>query len=182
MSRIIKNKIKIPSEIICTMSNDSLLIDCKSKSLSKLIDIDNGIDVKIENSEILFEVKSKMDRIANTLVGTTYRNVKSAISAISNGFSIELKYFGVGFKAELIDNGLFLYVGLSHPVYVLIPVDVKVELPSQGLIKLTGFDNEKVSDFAAYLKSIKKVEPYKGKGIYLSTDFVRRKEAKTGKK
>ncbi len=86
---------------------------------------------------------------------------------------------GVGYTAEIKGNFLLVNAGYSHAVYVEIPTGIKIETPNQTTIVVSGIDKQNVGDMSAKIRSIRKPEPYKGKGIKYSTETIRRKAGKT---
>ncbi len=103
------------------------------------------------------------------------------VTGLSDGFKRNLEIQGVGYKAALEGNRLVLNVGFSHPVYFEISKTLKVEVPKPTEIIISGADKQEVGQFAAVVRATRKPEPYKGKGIRYSGEFVRRKAGKTAK-
>jgi len=100
---------------------------------------------------------------------------------VSEGFKKELEMRGVGYRAQLQGNKLVLAVGKSHPDEVEAPAGITFELPNPTTIVISGISKEKVGQTAAYVRSLRSPEPYKGKGIRYVGEYVRLKEGKTGK-
>ena len=101
------------------------------------------------------------------------------IIGVHTGFEKTLKIVGIGYKATLAGKKLTLNVGYSHPVEFEVPEDVETVCPDATTIKVSGIDKQRVGQFAANIRATKKPEPYGGKGIRYSDEFVRRKEGKT---
>ena len=101
------------------------------------------------------------------------------IKGVTEGYSKELQMNGVGYTAEIKGNFLLVNAGYSHAVYVEIPAGIKIETPNQTTIVVSGIDKQNVGDISAKIRSIRKPEPYKGKGIKYSTETIRRKAGKT---
>ena len=109
----------------------------------------------------------------------TYRSkINNAVLGVSSGHEKILELNGVGFRANLKGENLNLQLGFSHDINFKIPKDVKITVEKQTVIKINGVDKEPVSKIAADLKSLKPVEPYKGKGIKERNQYVLRKEGK----
>ena len=109
----------------------------------------------------------------------TYRSlINNALTGVSIGHEKILEITGVGFRANLKGEILNLQIGFSHDVNIKIPKEVKIIVEKQTIIKITGSDKELVSKIASEIKSLKPVEPYKGKGIKERNQFVLRKEGK----
>ena len=116
------------------------------------------------------------------LHGMTRALINNMVVGVSSGFERVLEVNGVGYRAELADKTLMLYVGYSHPVKVEPPTGIAFEVePRARLIKVRGFDRELVGQVAANLRSVRPPEPYKGKGIKYIEEKIRRKAGKTGK-
>lgn len=177
MSRLLKGKVKIPDDVKILSSDSIVSISGKLGTVS--VPSLNDFDVVV--SEGFASVNVGLDG-SKTIAATTKRIIDSALQSVSSGFLIELRYAGVGFRAEKKGDGLLLSIGKSHSVYVLIPNGIDVSFPSQGVIAISGFSKQAVGQFASSVKRVKKVEPYKGKGIWKTGDFIIRKDAKAGKK
>ena len=116
-----------------------------------------------------------------TIHGTTRALLNNMVIGVSEGFKKELEMRGVGYRAQLQGNKLVLAVGKSHPDEVEAPEGITFELPNPTTIVISGISKEKVGQTAAYVRSLRSPEPYKGKGIRYVGEYVRLKEGKTGK-
>lgn len=116
------------------------------------------------------------------LHGTTRAVLNGMVVGVSEGFKKQLEIQGVGYRAALQGNKLVVSAGYSHPVELDIPEGIKVELPKNTTVIISGIDKQAVGHFAAVIREIRKPEPYLGKGIRYSDEIVRRKEGKTAKK
>ena len=116
-----------------------------------------------------------------TIHGTTRALLNNMVIGVSEGFKKELEMRGVGYRAQLQGNKLVLAVGKSHPDEVEAPEGISFELPNPTTIVISGISKEKVGQTAAYVRSLRSPEPYKGKGIRYVGEYVRLKEGKTGK-
>lgn len=134
------------------------------------------VSVKIDSNEITL-APNKETILAKALWGTYASHVKNMVTGVSVGFTKKLIIEGVGYKVALNGEALDLDIGFSHKVSVKIPAGVTVVV-EKNLITITGFDKEKVGEFAAKIRSYKKTEPYKGKGIRYDDEVVRRKQGK----
>ena len=110
--------------------------------------------------------------------GTVRSQINNTIIGVTNGFEKELQLNGVGYKAALKGKILELLLGFSHPINFPIPEDIKIELPKPTQIKISGISKQKVGQIAANIRSYRKPEPYKGKGVKYSNEIIRRKEGK----
>jgi large subunit ribosomal protein L6 len=104
------------------------------------------------------------------------------INGVTNGFSKKLEFVGIGYRAELKSNKLFLNLGFSHPLIFVPPEGIKIELPTDTSIVVTGIDKQLVGQVAAKIRSFKLPEPYKGKGIKYEGEYIRRKAGKAAAK
>jgi large subunit ribosomal protein L6 len=157
--------------------------------------IDNGIIVAKGNlGELSFALKNdaKVELSDNSVVvqkggdsryfaqmwGTVRSRINNIIEGVSVGYVKELVLNGVGYKAAQKGKILELLLGYSHPINFEIPEDLKVEVPKPTEIKISGIDKQKVGQIAANIRSYRKPEPYKGKGIKYKDEIIRRKEGK----
>lgn len=113
--------------------------------------------------------------------GTMRANLNNMILGVTEGFKKTLDLIGVGYRAQLKGKTLVLNVGYSHPVEMEAPEGVTVEVPSNTNIIISGISKQQVGQFAAEIRDVRPPEPYKGKGIRYTDEYVRRKEGKTGK-
>jgi len=135
--------------------------------------------VKIEDGKIW--VNRPSDSIQHkSLHGLTRSLIKNMVEGVSQGFSKKLQVIGVGYKAEMKGDNLTLNVGYSHPIVINFPDTIKTQCPTPNEIIIEGSDKELVGQVAAKIRSYKKPEPYKGKGIRYFDEHVRRKAGKTG--
>lgn len=175
MSRIGKRPIAIPEKTEVSLSGNVLTVKGPLGELSKVVRTD-VIDVKIENNEVILTPKNEAIE-TNALWGTFGSHIKNMIAGVNQEYVIKLLIEGVGYKADLQGTTLVMNLGFSHQVKLELPkgVSVKVE---KGEITISGIDKETVGQFAAVVRSKKKPEPYKGKGIRYSDEVIRRKEGK----
>jgi len=138
-----------------------------------MISFDNGV----------IEVKRPTDeRMHRSLHGMTRSLINNMVVGVSTGFQKVLEVNGVGYRAEINDKNLVLYVGYSHPVTMEPPAGISFEVDSKTRqIKVLGADKELVGQMAADIRKVRPPEPYKGKGIKYLDEKIRRKAGKTGK-
>ncbi len=175
MSRIAKNSIKIDKEISCKFENGIFV--AKGKLGEMNLRIDPLYTVDIQQEEIFIKPINEKDK-ENPKWGTTRSLVANIITGISVGFSKTLELNGTGYRASVSGKILKLQVGYSHDIDYDIPSDVKIECPKQNIIKLTSFNKETLGATAAKIRSYRKPEPFKGKGIKYENEFIFRKEGK----
>ena len=175
MSRVAKNVIKISNEISCNFSDGVFIAKGKLGEMKLNINPNFMIDIKEDNISVLpKEEKNKKD----PNWGTVRALVANIIKGVSEGFSKTLELNGTGYRASISGSSLKLQLGYSHDINYNVPKEVKIECPKQNIIKLSSFDKEKLGAVAAKIRSYRKPEPFKGKGIKYSDEFIFRKEGK----
>ena len=175
MSRIAKNSIKIDKEINCNFDNG--IFFAKGKLGEMKININPNFILEIKDNDITVVPKEdKLKKDPNW--GTTRALVANIIKGVSEGFSKTLELNGTGYRASVSGSTLKLQLGYSHDIEYKIPNEVKIECPKQNIIKLTSIDKEKLGAAAAKIRSFRKPEPFKGKGIKYSDEYIFRKEGK----
>ncbi len=175
MSRIAKNIIKIDKETNCNFDNGTFL--AKGKLGEMKININSNFKIEINDDGIYVNpIDDKLKKDPNW--GTTRALIANIVKGVSEGFSKTLELNGTGYRASITGSKLKLQLGYSHDIDYDIPKEVKVECPKQNIIKLSSFDKEKLGAVAAKIRSFRKPEPFKGKGIKYSDEFIFRKEGK----
>lgn len=179
MSRIGKAPITVPSGVDVTIAGRTVTVKGPKGTLSR--DIPGEIVVRKEESTILVE-RPNDERENRALHGLSRTLVNNMIVGVTDGFSKELEIVGVGYRAEAQGQNLRLALGFSHPVTVPAPEGISFEIPVQTRVIVKGIDKELVGQVAANIRSIRKPEPYKGKGVRYLGERIVRKAGKTGKK
>ena len=174
MSRIAKNPIKISKEVECTFNEG--IFSAKGKLGTMQIVVNSKFDINIKDDEV--KVVPINDNIKDPNWGTTRAIIANTINGVTIGFSKTLELNGTGYRASVSGTKLKLELGYSHDINFDIPSDVKIECPKQNLIKLTSINKEKLGAAAAKIRSYRKPEPFKGKGIKYSDEYIFRKEGK----
>ena len=176
MSNIGKQPIAIPDGVDVNINEDRLVVKGKlgelNMSFKSLIKIDFS-------DNILTFKRINNNKNSRELHGLYRALVNNMIEGVTNGYKKELNMNGVGYTAELKNNFLLVNAGYSHPVYLEIPPEIKIEVPNATTIIICGISKQNVGDVAAKIRSIRKPEPYKGKGIKYSDEHIRRKAGKT---
>ncbi len=175
MSRIGKKPVEIPQNTEVTVADDTVVVKGPLGELS-LDYTSRLIDIKVEDGNVISSPKKESIE-ANSLWGTYSSLIRSMIEGVNKEFEVKLIIEGVGFKAEVKGDKIVLNIGFSHQVELTIPDGVKTTIDKE-LITITGIDKQKVGQFAAEIRSKKKPEPYKGKGIRYEGEVIRRKEGK----
>ena len=179
MSKIGKKSISLPKDSSVQIEGSQLTI--KGPKGSKVLSISDKIFSSQVNDKNEFQIKpleKKFDKKTSIMWGTYRSLINNALTGVSIGHEKILEITGVGFRANLKGEILNLQIGFSHDVNIKIPKEVKIIVEKQTIIKITGSDKELVSKIASEIKSLKPVEPYKGKGIKERNQFVLRKEGK----
>lgn len=175
MSRIGKNPAVIPEGVTVTL--EPTRFSAKGKLGELAMPLTSNVTVKQEENKIVVTPNTK-EKTARMMWGTTKRLIENMMTGVSQGFTKQLEVNGVGFKVALKGKELVMNLGFSHEIRYAIPDDVKVECPKPTEIKVSGADKQRVGKVASDIREFKKPEPYKGKGIRYSDEYVRRKEGK----
>ncbi|MDG2046093.1 MAG: 50S ribosomal protein L6 [Halioglobus sp.] len=173
MSRVAKDPIQLPSGVEVKLSGSDVTVKGSKGSLE--VSLSEGIHFTQDDGVITFEYDSPK---LGAMAGTTRALVNNMVRGVSEGWEKKLVLNGVGYRAKVSGNVVNLTVGLSHPVNYELPEGVSAHSPSPTEVTLQGIDKHAVGQAAAELRSFRPPEPYKGKGIRYSDEFVRRKEAK----
>jgi large subunit ribosomal protein L6 len=144
-------------------------------------DIPGDIVVRKEENTLVVE-RPNDERTNRSLHGLSRTLVNNMVVGVTEGFTKELEIVGVGYRAEAQGQNLRLALGFSHPVIVPAPDGISFEIPAQTRVIVKGIDKELVGQVAANIRSIRKPEPYKGKGVRYLNERILRKAGKTGKK
>jgi len=162
------------------INGSSVVVKGPKGSLSR--ELIGGISLRQEDGQIIVE-RPNDERASRSLHGLSRALVNNMVVGVTEGFVKELEIVGVGYRAELKGpSALRLNLGFSHPVDVEAPEGVSFEVPAQTRIIVKGIDKEAVGQVAANIRSIRKPEPYKGKGVRYLGEKILRKAGKAGKK
>ena len=175
MSRIAKNSIKIDQDISCKFESGDFI--AKGKLGEMKLEVDPLYTVNIQNNEIFVKPIDEKD-MQNPKWGTIRSLIANIVTGVSKGFSKTLELNGTGYRASVSGTKLKLQLGYSHDIDYNIPKEVKIECPKQNIIKLSSFNKEKLGATAAEIRSYRKPEPFKGKGIKYENEYIFRKEGK----
>ena len=175
MSRIAKNSIKIDQTISCKF--ESGVFFAKGKLGEMNLSVDPSYIIEIRENEIYVNPLDEKDK-QNPKWGTTRSLIFNIVTGVTEGFSKTLELNGTGYRASISGDKLKLQLGYSHDIDYIIPNEVKVECPKQNIIKLTSFNKEILGATAAKIRSYRKPEPFKGKGIKYENEYIFRKEGK----
>lgn len=185
MSRIGKKPITIPSGVTINFDKNANKVSVKGPKGELHQAIDPGFNLTQENGELLVERPSE-EKEHRAMHGLYRSLIANMVEGVSKGFRKQLELVGVGYKATAQQNVLELSLGYSHNVFMVIPSEIKVQATQEKgqnpTIVLEGIDKQLLGQMAAKLKSLRKIEPYKGKGIRFTGEYIRRKAGKAAAK
>jgi large subunit ribosomal protein L6 len=178
MSRIGKAPITVPAGVDITIVEQSVTVKGPKGTLSRVLP--GEITIRHEDATLFVE-RPNDERQSRALHGLSRTLVSNMVTGVTTGFTKELEINGTGYRAEVQGKGLKLALGYSHPV-IVDPVDgIEFEVPVNTKIIVKGIDKERVGQVAADIRSHRKPEPYKGKGVKYASERILRKAGKTGK-
>ena len=175
MSRIAKAPVAVPAGVEISISGQTISAKGKNGQLS--LDIHPAVSVAQAEGVLNFGTRDGSKQ-AVALAGTTRSLVNNMVTGVNEGFKKELTLIGVGYRAAVSGSTLNLTLGFSHPVEYSLPEGIKAEVPNPTTVIISGADKQTVGQVAAEVRGFRPPEPYKGKGVRYSDEFVRRKEAK----
>ena len=178
MSRIGKQPVKLASGLEAKLEGNKLTI-CKGQDC-KEIDTKGVVKVNIEGDTITFE-PAEESKFAKAMWGTVRALANNAVIGLTQGFEKKLEINGVGYRAAMQGNKLVLNLGYSHPIEYEVPAGITISV-EKNIITVKGSDKQKVGQVAAEIRSFRKPEPYKGKGVKYVDEVIIRKAGKTAKK
>ena len=180
MSRIGIKPISVPAGVEVTVADGNVVtVKGPKGSLTKAYHKD--MIIKSENGTITVERPTE-DKLHKSLHGLTRTLIANMIEGVTDGFSKTLEIVGVGYRAQKKGKEITFNLGFSHPVVMTDPEGIETEMDGQNIIIVKGIDKEKVGQYAAEIRELRKPEPYKGKGIKYADEVIRRKVGKTGAK
>ncbi len=175
MSRVGNRLINIPDGVSLENKDTHLMVKGPNGNLS--VDLCEDISVKIEDNTMNL-TRSSEDKTAKSMHGTTRQLISNAIEGVTNGFSKHLEIIGVGFNVKSQKNRLIFQLGFSHDIVFDLPEGIEA-IAQKTSLEIKGADKQLVGQVAAKIRSLKKPEPYKGKGIRYKDEYVRSKQGKT---
>lgn len=178
MSRIGKQPVVIPAGVEVIVDGSKVTVKGPKGTLSNTFSSD--ISIKVEGNEILVTRPSD-DKDHRALHGLTRTLVNNMVVGVTAGYEKKLEVLGVGYRVQKQGNNLVMNLGYSHQVIIPEENGITIEVPNPTEIIVKGADKQQVGQMAAVIRSKRPPEPYKGKGIRYSGEYVRRKEGKAGK-
>ena len=175
MSRVGQAIINIPNGVEVKKIDNKFLVKGSKGELSG--PLNEVVDVTINEKVIKVELKD--NNVKNkALWGTTRALINNAVQGVSVGFEKEMEIVGVGYRGTLQGKKLILNLGLSHPVEVLVPDYINIKMDGNTKFTISSPDKQKLGEFAAMIRSKRPPEPFKGKGVRYSNEFILKKEGK----
>ncbi|MGD8779006.1 MAG: 50S ribosomal protein L6 [Ignavibacteria bacterium] len=178
MSRVGKKPIDI-KDIQITENETSVKVKGKLGELE--VSVHPNMSINVEGEQLIVERPNDL-RENRALHGLTRALIQNAVTGVTIGYNKSLDIVGVGYRAELKGKCLLLNIGYSHPIYFMPPDGITIEVPAPTQIKISGIDKELVGMVTAKIRSFRKPEPYKGKGIKYSDETILRKAGKAAGK
>ncbi len=175
MSRLGKLAIAVPESVNVGLTPSAVTVKGAKGELSTFI---TG-DVKVAFNDGKITVLPANDsKHAKAMWGTLRSNINNIVVGVTDGFEKNLELRGVGYRCALANNILTLFLGYSHEIKYVVPEGISMAVEKQTSLKISGIDKQKVSQVAAEIRSLRKPEPYKGKGVRYVGEYVRIKEGK----
>ncbi len=179
MSRIGKKPIEIPQGV--EVKIEGQVVTAKGPLGTEVVNVRPEIAVKIEDNNVVLS-KVGTSRETDALYGLSRTLVANAIHGVKEGFVKKLEINGVGYRAQMQGTTLNMALGYSHPVNIEPPAGITISVEANTKITVKGANKQAVGDVAALIRSKRKPEVYKGKGIKYEGEYIRRKAGKAGKK
>lgn len=180
MSRIGRMPIAIPADVTVEIAeNNKVTVKGPKGTLERVLPAE--MQIKKDGNEIVVSRPNDLKKM-KSLHGLTRTLIYNMIVGVTKGYEKVLEINGVGYRGAKQGKKLVLNLGYSHPVEMIDPEGIETVMEGQNKIIVKGIDKEKVGQFAAEIRTKRPPEPYKGKGIKYSDEYIRRKVGKTGKK
>ena len=179
MSRIGKLPIHVPAGVTVTIKDNVVTVKGPKGTLEKCLPVE--MTIKQEDNQVVVTRPNDLKKM-KSLHGLTRSLIANMITGVSEGYEKKLEINGVGYRAQKKGKEITFNLGFSHPVVMTDPEGIETEMDGQNIIIVKGIDKEKVGQYAAEIRELRKPEPYKGKGIKYADEVIRRKVGKTGAK
>ena len=179
MSRIGKEPIKIEEGVEVSINDREILVHGPLGEMK--FNLPEDLSAEIKDNDLIISRKDETKQ-AKSNHGTYRMILSNAIQGVKNGFEKKLEFVGVGYRARVEGGNLVMSLGWNHPVIVTPPEGIQIEAPEETKVTIKGYDKQKVGEFAAKIRELRKPEPYKGKGIRYEGEYVRRKSSKASVK
>lgn len=176
MSRIGKMPVPIPKGVKINFDGESIRVEGPKGKLAQKINRD--IKLEISDTQILVQRPSD-SKYHKSLHGLYRALIANMITGVSQGFVRNLEIIGVGYRAEKVGKSVNFYLGFSHPVAIMPPPEVTVQVEGGNKVSVSGIDKQTVGQLASEIRSLRPPEPYKGKGVRYVDEHIRKKAGKT---
>jgi len=178
MSRIGRKPIQLPAGVEFTKKDNVVTVKGPLGQLQR--ELHRLMNVQLQDDKILV-TRNSDSKEERSLHGLTRTLVANMVDGVTKGYSKTLELVGVGYRATKQGDAVVINIGYSHPVNIVPPAGIELEVPLPTKIVVKGIDKEAVGSLAANIRAVREPEPYKGKGIKYDTERIRRKVGKTGK-
>ena len=178
MSRIGRKPIQLPAGVEFSKNDNVVTVKGPLGQLEKTLH--SAISLNLEDNQIVV-TRNSDEKLDRSLHGLTRTLVSNMVEGVTKGYSKTLELVGVGYRATKQGDNIVIAIGYSHPVNIIPPQGLQLEVPAPTRIVVKGIDKEAVGALAANIRAVREPEPYKGKGIKYEGERVRRKVGKTGK-
>ncbi len=175
MSRIGQNPVTVPSDVTVDIAGQ--LVTAKGKLGELSLTLVDEVEITRESDKLWVKPRGDTKR-ARTMWGTSRSLVQNLVTGVGQGFTVNLQIIGVGYRAAVQGKEVVLQLGYSHEIKHPIPDGITVKCERPTMIEVSGADRQKVGQVAANIRSYRKPEPYKGKGIRYKGEYIFRKEGK----
>jgi len=175
MSRVGKKPVSVPSGVTANVQGQTISVKGPKGTLSLIAS--DRVTIAMDKGQISVDPKDE-SKEARAMWGTVRANLNNIVTGVTKGFERKLEITGVGYRAAVQGKNLQLQLGYSHDVVYAIPEGIAVVTPKPTEIVITGIDRRKVGQVAAEIRAYRPPEPYKGKGVKYSDEFIFRKEGK----
>ncbi len=175
MSRIGKHAVTVPSGVEVAVVGQQVTVKGALGELSRVLS--DEVEVTRDGDDVWVKPRAEDNR-SRAMWGMSRTVINNMVLGVSEGFTRTLEINGVGYRAAVDGNFLNLQLGFSHDIKLAIPDDIEIKCPRPTAITVKGADKQRVGQIAAEIRSLRKPEPYKGKGIRYENEYVRRKEGK----
>ena len=180
MSRIGRQPVAVPAGVeVKIAENNFVTVKGAKGTLEKALPTE--MSIKLEDGQVVVTRPNDLKKM-KSLHGLTRSLIANMITGVSEGYEKKLEINGVGYRAQKKGKEITFNLGFSHPVVMTDPEGIETEMDGQNIIIVKGIDKEKVGQYAAEIRELRKPEPYKGKGIKYADEVIRRKVGKTGAK
>ena len=177
MSRVGKNPVEIPSGVEVSIVDG--ILTAKGKLGEETVPLTDIVDVTMDENKVSVKPRDESKQ-SRSMWGTTRSLVQNAVTGVSEGFTKKLEIVGVGYRAQMQGKTLNLQLGYSHDIPYPVPEGITIALEGDrgNVIAVTGPNKQQVGQVASEIRGFRKPEPYKGKGVRYSDEYVLRKEGK----